>query len=36
MANKVNGLVLGNSGTLFVVGGPESGKKYTLKGEDKG
>lgn len=36
MASKVNGLVLGNSGTLLVVGGPESGKKYTLKGEDKG
>ncbi|CAK75395.1 unnamed protein product (macronuclear) [Paramecium tetraurelia] len=36
MASKVNGLVLGNSGTLLVAGGPESGKKYTLKGEDKG
>ncbi|CAD8139283.1 unnamed protein product [Paramecium pentaurelia] len=36
MASKVNGLVLGNSSTLLVVGGPESGKKYTLKGEDKG
>ncbi|CAD8052808.1 unnamed protein product [Paramecium sonneborni] len=36
LASKVNGLISGNSGTLLVMGGPESGKKYTLKGEDKG
>lgn len=29
-------MISGNSGTLLVMGGPESGKKYTLKGEDKG
>ncbi|CAD8087152.1 unnamed protein product [Paramecium sonneborni] len=36
MASKVNNLITGQSGSLLIVGGPESGKKYTIKGEERG
>ncbi|CAD8060921.1 unnamed protein product [Paramecium primaurelia] len=36
MATKVNNLITGQSGLLLIVGGPKSGKKYTLKGEERG
>ncbi|CAD8081241.1 unnamed protein product [Paramecium sonneborni] len=36
MATKVNNMITGQSGSLLIVGGPESGKKYTIKGEERG
>ncbi|CAD8173323.1 unnamed protein product [Paramecium octaurelia] len=36
LATKVNNLITGSSGSLILLGGPESGKKYTLKGEERG
>lgn len=35
MATKVNNLITGSSGSLIILGGPESGKKYTIKGEER-
>lgn len=35
-APKVNGVITGNSATILLLGGPDSGKKYTLKGEERG
>lgn len=35
-APKINGVITGNSATFLILGGPESGKKHSLKGEERG